>query len=124
MASIPTVPVIASGSSQGQPVLVAATATPGTTIHATGISATVFDEQWHYAQNTDTTDRKLTIEWGGVTAPNNLFEVTIPAESGLVLVVPGLRLVGTGAAASTARAFCASANVVTITSNINRMTVS
>lgn len=124
MAAVPTVPVLLSGSTQGQPILVAQTATPGTTIHATGTSATVFDEIWLYAQNTDTTDRKLTIEWGGVTSPNNLIEVTIPAESGLVCVIPGLRLTGTGAAATTVRAFAASANLITIVGNVNRMQVS
>lgn len=124
MAAVPTVPVLLSGSSQGQPILVVQTATPGTTVHATGISATVFDEIWLYAQNTDTADRKLTIEWGGVTSPNNLIEVTVPFEAGLVCVIPGLRLTGTGAAATTVRAFCATANVVTITGQVNRMTVS
>ena len=122
--AVPVVPVLLSGSSQGQPILVAATGTPGTAIHATGISATVFDEIWLYAQNSDTTDRKLTIEFGGTTSPNNLIEVTIPAESGPRLVVPGIRLTGTGAAATTTRAFCASANVVTILGNVNRGTVS
>lgn len=124
MAAVPTVPVLLSGSSQGQPILVAATATPGTAVHSTGISATVFDELWLYAQNTDSADRKLTIEWGGVTSPNNLIEVTVPFESGLVLVIPGLRLTGTGAAAVNVKAFCATANVVTLTGNVNRMTVS
>jgi hypothetical protein len=124
MAGIPTVPVLLSGSSQGQPILVVATATPGTAIHSTGISATVFDEIWLYAQNTDTTDRKLTIEYGGVTSPNNLLEVTVPAESGPMLVVPGLRLTGTGTVAINVKAFCATTNVVTVFGNVNRMTVS
>ncbi len=124
MAVVPTAPKLLSGSSQGQPILVVATSTPGTTIHATDVSATVFDEIWLYAQNTDTADRKLTIEWGGVATPLNLIEVTVPFESGLILVIPGLRLTGTGSVASTVRAFCASASVVTITGNVNRMVVS
>jgi hypothetical protein len=124
MAAVPTVPVLLSGSSQGQPILVAATSTPGTAVHSTGTSSTVFDEIWLYAQNTDTTDRKLTIEWGGVTSPNHLVEMTIPAESGLRLVVPGLRLTGTGSVATAVKAFCATGNVVTIIGNVNRLTVS
>ena len=114
--------VLLSGSTGGRPVLVAATASPGTTIHATGISATIVDEIWLYATNTDTTDRKLTIQFGDTTSPNDLIEFTVKAEDGLYLVVPGLPLVGTGAAARTVRAFCASANVVTIVGYVNRIT--
>ena len=110
-----------SGSTGGRPILVAATATPGTLVHATGISATVIDELWLYAVNTDTTDRKLTVEFGGVTAPDDLIELTIKAESGLVLLVPGLPLSGDGAAARNVRAFAASANVVTILGYVNRI---
>jgi hypothetical protein len=111
-----------SGSTGGRPVLVAATTSPGTTIHATGTSATVVDEIWLYASNTDTTDRKLTVQFGDTSSPGDLIEVTVPAEDGLLLLVPGLPLVGTGAAARTVRAFCASANVVNITGYVNRIT--
>ena len=110
-----------SGSTGGRPILVAATATPGTLVHATGISATVIDELWLYAVNTDTTDRKLTVEFGGVTAPDDLIELTIRAESGLVLLVPGLPLSGDGAAARNVRAFAALTNVVTILGYVNRI---
>lgn len=63
--------------------------------------------------NTDTTARKLTIEWGGTTSPDDLIEVTIPPESGLILVVPGLIIKG-NATPLVVRAFAASANVITI----------
>jgi len=113
--------LLLSGSTGGRPILVAATATPGTLVHATGISATVIDELWLYAMNTDTTDRKLTVEFGDVTAPDDLIELEIKAESGLVLLVPGLPLSGDGAAARNVRAFAASANVVTILGYVNRI---
>lgn len=103
-----------SGSTYGQPIKVAATGTPGTTIHTA--DATAKDEIFLYAQNTDNTDRKLTIEFGGVMAPDNLIEVTIPAESGLECVVPGLLLSNS----LLVRAFCAAANVVTISGFVNR----
>lgn len=114
--------VLLSGSSGGRPVKVAATGTPGTTIHATGTSATTIDEIWLYAMNTDSTDHKLTLEYGGTTSPDDLLEVTIVAESGLVLLVPGLVLTGDGASARTVRAFAASANVITISGYVNRIT--
>lgn len=111
-----------SGSTQGRGILVAATSTPGTTIHATGTSSTIDDEIWLYAHNSDSTDRKLTIEFGGTTSPNDLIEFTVKAESGLYLIVPGLVLTGTGSVANTVRAFAATTNVINIFGYVNRIT--
>jgi hypothetical protein len=110
-----------SASTGGEPIAVAATATAGTLIHATGTSSTVIDEIWLYAANTDTTDRKLTIEFGGVAVPEDIIEITIPAEAGLVLVIPGLILSGTGSAVRNVRAFAATTNVLTISGYVNRI---
>jgi hypothetical protein len=109
-----------SGSTDGKAIKVAATGTPGTTIHTASSTATDYDEVWLYAQNTDTTARKLTVEWGGTAAPDDLIEITIPAESGLTLVAPGLPIKG-NASALVVRAFAASANVVTIHGYVNRI---
>lgn len=111
-----------SGSTGGRLIKVAQTATTGTTIHATGTSSSIIDEIWLYAVNSDTTARKLTIEFGGTSSPDDLIELTVAAESGLVLVVPGLILAGTGSAARTVTAFCATANVVSIGGYVNRIT--
>lgn len=110
-----------SGSTGGRLIKVAATGTPGTTIHATGTSSSVIDEVWLYAVNSDTTDRKLTIEYGDVSAPDDHIEFTVKAENGLYLIVPGLLLSGTGSAARTIRAFAATANVLCIGGYINRI---
>jgi len=110
-----------SGSTDGKLIKVAATATAGTTIHTGSSTATTFDEVWLYAVNSDTTDRKLTIEFGGVSAPDDLIEQTITAESGLLLIVPGLVIKG-NATALVVRAFAASANVVMIGGYVNRIT--
>jgi hypothetical protein len=110
-----------SGSTGGRPIKVAQTATAGTTIHTTGTSSSNLDEIWLYANNTDTTDRKLTIEYGGVSSPDDLIEITIPAEAGLVLVIPGLLLSGDGSSARLVRAFAATANVINITGYVNRI---
>jgi len=104
-----------SGSTNGRQVKVAATATAGTLIHTA--HATAKDEIWLWAVNSDTTPRKLTIEFGGTTAPDDLIELTIPAEAGLLMVVPGLILSNS----LVVRAFCASANVVTISGYVNRI---
>lgn len=110
-----------SGSTNGRLIKVVATATAGTTIHTGSSTATTYDEVWLYAVNSDTTDRKLTIEFGGTSAPDDLIEQTITAESGLVLVVPGLIIKG-NATALLVRAFAATANVVMIGGYVNRIT--
>ncbi len=109
-----------SGSTDGRPIKVVATATAGTLIHTASSTATHYDEIWLYAMNTDTTARKLTIEFGGVSSPDDLIEITVPPESGLTLVVPGLPIKG-NATALIVRAFAATANVVTISGYVNRI---
>lgn len=111
-----------SGSTQGQAVKVAATSTPGTLIHTTGVSGTIEDEVWLYAFNSDTADRLLTIEFGGATAPDQNIVLTIPFKAGLIIVVPGIALLGSGTVALTVKAFAATANVITILGFVNRIT--
>lgn len=111
-----------SGSTGGRLIKVAATATAGTLVHTTGTSSSNLDEIWIYAVNSDTTDRKLTIEFGSTSAPDDLIEQTITAESGLILVVPGLILAGDGSTGRSVRAFAATANVVLIGGYVNRIT--
>lgn len=110
-----------SGSTDGKLIKVVQTATAGTTIHTGSSTASTFDEVWLYAVNSDTTDRKLTIEWGGTSSPDDLIEQTITAESGLILVVAGLVIKG-NATPLVVRAFAASANVVMIGGYVNRIT--
>jgi hypothetical protein len=110
-----------SGSTGGRPIKVAASSPAGTTIHTTGTSSSNLDEIWLYANNTDTTDRKLTIEYGGTTAPDDVIEITIPAEAGLVLIIPGLLLSGNGSSGRTVSAYAATANVINITGYVNRI---
>ncbi len=111
-----------SGSTQGEGIKVVATGTPGTTIHTGGTSATLIDEVWLYAFNSDTVDRTLTIEFGDATAPDHNIVLTIPFKSGLVLVIPGLPLLGNGSVALTVKAFASAANVITISGFVNRIT--
>lgn len=104
-----------SGSTDGRPVKVVATATTGTTIHTAG---SAIDEVWLWASNTDSVARKLTIEFGGTTSPDDTIEVSIPAESGLVLVIPGIPLRNS----LVVTAFAATANVVNVVGYVNRIT--
>lgn len=110
-----------SGSTDGRPILVAATSSPGTTIHTGSSTTTTFDEVWLYAMNTDTTARKLTVQFGGTTSPNDEIEVTIQPEAGLVTIVPGFPIKG-NATPLVVRAFAATTNVITIHGFVNRIT--
>lgn len=113
--------VALSGSTQGKAIKVAATASTGTTIHATGTSSSVIDEIWIYAYNSDSSARLLTVQYGGTTAVDDDIKVTVPPQSGLTLVVPGLTLTGTGTAANTVYAYAATSNVITISGYVNRI---
>ena len=114
--------VLLSGSTYGKQVKVAATATAGTTIHATGTSATILDEIWIYAVNSSASSVKLTIEWGEATAPDGNIEVTVLPEAGLVTVIPGLLIKG-NATELEVRAFAGTANVICIHGFVNQITV-
>ena len=105
----------------GLAVKVAATETAGTAIHTASDTATTIDEIWLYAVNTSASAVKLTIEWGEATAPDGNIELTVAAESGLVLVSPGLLLQG-NATPKVVRAFAATANVVMMAGFVNRIT--
>lgn len=107
-----------SGSTNGRQVKVVATSTPGTTIH-TAVSGTAdYDEIWLYAVNSSAYDLKLTIEWGGVSAPDDTIEVTIPSEAGLTFIIPGWVLQNS----LVVKAFAATANVLMIGGFVNRIT--
>lgn len=107
---------LSGGSANGRGIKVTTTATPGDTIHTA--HATDKDEVWLWAYNSDTTDRKLTVEFGGTTSPDDTMEVTVPAEGGVLLVIPGWVLSGS----LVVKAFCATANVVMINGFVNRIT--
>lgn len=108
-----------SGSTDGRLILVAATATPGTTVHTAGsVTGTDnYDEIWLWGVNSTTVSVKLTLEWGSTTAPNDNIEVVLSPEDGLVALVPGLVLQN----ALLVRAFAANANVVSLGGYVNQL---
>lgn len=109
-----------SSSTDGKPILIAATATAGTALHTAvaGTTAGTFDEIWLYAYNAHTADVLLTVEFGGATAPDQNIKVTVPFQSGVICVVPGLILQN----AMTVKAFAATTNVITISGFVNALT--
>lgn len=113
--------LVLSGSTDGAGILVAATASAGTTIHTASSTATTFDEVWLYAVNTSASAVKLTVEWATTTAPNGNIEFTVQPENGLYLIVPGLVLKG-NATPLVVRAFAATTNVIVVHGYVNRIT--
>lgn len=104
-----------SGSTDGKQIKVVQTATAGTTIHTA--HATALDEVWLWAVNSSTSAVKLTVEWGEATAPDGNVEVTVPAESGYMLVIPGMVLTNS----LVVKAFAGTANVILINGYCNRI---
>lgn len=107
-----------SGSTNGKAIKVAATATPGTTIHAAVSGTTDWDEIWLYAQNNHTSEVILTIEFGGTTSPDNKIVTPLAPQAGLVPIIPGLILQNL----LEVKAFANVANVISVIGFINRIT--
>ena len=106
-----------SASTNGKGILVAATATAGTTIHTAVSGTTDIDEIWLYAVNAHSADIKLTLEWGEATAPTGNIEITVPSEAGLMLLVPGLLLQN----GLVVKAFAGTANEIVIHGYVNKI---
>lgn len=121
-----TVIIPLSGSTQGEPIKVTATSTPGTSIHSTGTSATVVDRLYLWANNTQAASTAstvlLTLEWGAATAPDFNIQTPISGQGGLQMIVDGLPLLGNGSVALTVKAFAATTAVINVTGYVLRVT--
>jgi hypothetical protein len=107
-----------TGAADGKGIKVVAIATAGTLIHTAGAVTgdDNYDEIYLDCSNSDVVERELTLEWGGVAAPdNNLFH-RIPARS-TIRVVGGLVLQNS----LVARAFADVANVLSIHGFVNKI---
>lgn len=107
-----------SGSTNGRGIKVAATATPGTTLHTS--HATDKDEIFCWLTNTHTAAVDLTLEFGGTTSPDDhlAHTVSLPALSGPIPIVTGQVLSG----AVVMKAFASVTNVLIATGYVNRIT--
>lgn len=104
-----------NGASNGLNNKIAATSSAGDTVHTA--HATALDEVWLYACNTSASDVKLSLEWGATSDDERLTEVTIEAEAGWVLVIPGLLLTNN----LVVKAFAATPNVINVNGYVNRI---
>ena len=111
-----------SVSTDGRATKVVATAiASGTLIHTGQTSTSILEEVWIYAQNNHTSDVALRIGFGAVTDPDDIIEFTVKTKGGLYLVVPGLLLKG-NATPLTIKASAGTANVISLSGYVNRIT--
>ena len=110
--------LVLSGSTNGRPIPVAATATPGTLIHTATNSVGATDEVYLWVSNVTGSAATLTIEWGGVTTGDlSPAAFSVPANSGPTLVASGIALAG----GLVIRAFSGTASALNITGQVNRI---
>lgn len=108
-----------SGSTNGRPIKVAATATPGTAIHTAVSGTSGFDEVYLWATNTDSSARTVTVQFGGTTDPDDLIvkAFSLPPNSPPIPIVTGQSLQN----GLLVKAFASAANVVLISGHVNRI---
>lgn len=104
-----------SGAANGLAVKVAATSSPGTTVHTA--HATAKDEIYLEAYNSDSVSRELFIQFGGTTSPDDETRITLPARSGWIPVIVGRVLSNS----LVVKAYCATTNVITVAGFVNRI---
>lgn len=99
-----------SGSTDGRGKKITTTSTPGDTLHTAQASGILIDAVTLSFYNSDTVVRRVTVEWGGTTAPDdNIVIDLLPKGSGALPVV----LDGVIRNSLVIKAFCDAANVVT-----------
>ena len=100
--------------------------TGATQIHDTGTSSTVRDEVWLWATNIDASSIEVSIAYGYVIADGHAdadkIVVTVPPKSGLMLLIAGLPLRGSGSAARRITATAGTGAKVNVTGYVNRLT--
>ena len=107
-----------SGSTNGRPIPVVATATAGTLIHTAVAGTAGYDEVFIWASNVTAAVATLTLEFGGVADPGDhlIKNYSIAPYSGGILVVAGQRVQG-GVAI---RAFSGTASAINLTGFYDR----
>jgi len=103
-------PSFLSASTNGRQIKVAATATAGTLMHTSVTGTMSIDMITLEAVNTHTATVTLTIEWGGVTSPDDLVVIELGPNRGRQVVIDRCFL-NNGLAV---RAFASVADVVVI----------
>jgi hypothetical protein len=115
--------IILSGSTNGLGIKVTGTGTGSTvTVHTAIAGVTSYDlvTLWAVNNDGDGETRTLTVEFGGVTDPDNLIVLPVPCKVGPVLVCTDLPLRNT----LVVKAFADEANDVQVYGSVLRVTES
>ena len=107
-----------SGSTNGKGIVVAASASTGTTIHTAVSGTSSFDEIWLYATNNHTASVLMNIEWGEAgSSPTTNTQITIPPKAGRFLICDG-RLLNNSLLVTI---FAGTTNVIVIDGFVNQI---
>lgn len=109
-----------TNSTNNRPVLVTATASPGTNVHIVTTNASRYDEIWLYATNNGQTNAEVNVEFGSNTN-TDMIRQAIPVRSGLYMIVPGIPLQG-DATPPMVRVYSNIENTICISGYVNRIT--
>lgn len=111
--------VLLSGSTNGKPTKIAATATAGTTVHVAVSGISAIDEIYLWLTNTSASAVTVTVEYGAVTDPDGLIlkAVSLPPSSVPIPVLTGQCLQN----GLTVAVFASVANVVLASGYCNRI---
>lgn len=105
-----------SGSTDGKPIVVAATGTPGTLIHTAVAGTTNYDEIWLWLTNVSGGDVLCTVEYGDALGASNI-KYSVIALDGLKCVLPGVVLQN----GATVRVFAGTASAINAVGFVNNI---
>lgn len=110
-------PQILSGSTNGRPIQINATTSPGTAIHTVSTATGTVEDIFVDAFNTATAERLLVIELGSTATANHLY-AKVPPQDGPFRIVAGLRM--TGATGISIAAFATATGALVVAGGVNR----
>lgn len=108
-----------TGSTDGAPIKLTTTGSPGNLLHTAVSGAGSLDEIWLWGVVTSASTRVVTVQFGGVGSPDNNLPILIQPTLGLFCLIPGLILQN----GLVCRAYADAANEVNIVGYVNRITV-
>ena len=117
ISAIERIPI--SGCSNGRGIKITSTTSEGAnTIHTATSTLGVIDEVWLYCYNSGSSDLVLSLCLGGTTDPDDIVKVTIPFQTGDILVLSGECFNG----GVVIKAYASVANYLVIRGYVNRIT--
>ena len=112
--------LLLSASTNGRPISVSATSSPGTIVHTGPSISSDIHEIWLYAQNYGTNGLLLVVQWGGTSSSDEI-SIYLEPYQGLTLITSGLLIKG-AVTPLDVRAYCATANQIAISGYVNAIT--